>query len=213
MTGTVVIVALSPLSWVPERVDAAAWRAALAEDTVDLVHGLAGTDAAVASAPADLALAAAVRWPTMRVYQLPGDPTGAGDPAGDGFTASDGFTAGMVTAALAAAATDGYQRAAVLCADAPDLPALLVGKLLRPLTTRPVALMPAVGAGLVGVAARLPAPDWLMAASVDEVKAAAPRRSDVAVTPAWGRLRTPADLGRLDPGLEGWDATRLLIGH
>jgi hypothetical protein len=202
---TVVIVALAGVRWAPPGVDAAAWRAALAEDTVDLVQGLAGADAAIAAAPGDLALAEAVRWPTTRVYRL------ADRVASDGF-ASDGFTADVVAAALAGAAADGYLRAAVLCADAPDLPAMLVGKLLRPLTTRPVALAPAVGGGLLGVAATLPAPGWLVAGPVEQVRAAAPHPSQVGLAPAWHRLRTPDDLRRLDAGLEGWEATRTLVG-
>jgi hypothetical protein len=31
-------------------------------------------------------------------------------------------------------------------------------------------------------------------------------------TPEWRRLRGPADLATLDPALEGWDATRALLG-
>ncbi len=77
----------------------------------------------------------------MRVYDLP-EPT--------------------VNAAFAAAAADGFEQAAVIAADAPDVPGLVLGKLLRPLTTRPVAVAPAEReAGLLGVASRLPAPDWL----------------------------------------------------
>jgi hypothetical protein len=45
---------------------------------------------------------------------------------------------------------------------------------------------------------------------VARLRGAAPRRALV-VTPAWRRLRTPADLGGLDPGLEGWEATRALL--
>jgi hypothetical protein len=33
----------------------------------------------------------------------------------------------------------------------------------------------------------------------------------IATAPGWHRLRTPADLTRLDPGLEGWDNTRALL--
>ena len=39
----------------------------------------------------------------------------------------------------------------------------------------------------------------------------APSRSRVALAPDWHRLRTPADLRRLDPGLEGWEETRALL--
>jgi hypothetical protein len=62
----------------------------------------------------------------------------------------------------------------------------------------------------------LPAPDWLPEIDLDTtapdaVRAAAPRPADVVVTPAWRRLRGPADLASLDPAVEGWDATRLLL--
>ena len=58
-----------------------------------------------------------MRWPDTPVHEVP-EPT--------------------VTAALAA--LDGYDQAAVVAADAPDLPGLTLGKLLRPLTSRPVAV-------------------------------------------------------------------------
>ena len=108
-------------------------------------------------------------------------------------------------------------RAAVISADAPDLPGLLIGKLLQPLTTRVAAAAPATNGGLLGVAARLPVPEWLPdldldSASPDDLRAAAPRRAMVAVTPGWHRLRGPDDLRRLDPGLDGWATTRALLG-
>ncbi len=105
----------------------------------------------------------------------------------------------------------------LVAADAPDLPGMLIAKLLRPLTTRPAAAAPATGGpGLLGFAARLPAPEWLPAAGLDdltpqELRRLAPSAVDVAGTPGWHRLRGPADLARLDPGLEGWDATRNLL--
>src|SRR5207248_2054728 len=54
---------------------------------------------------------------------------------------------------FAAAGRDGYDQAAVLAADAPDLPGMLVGKLLRPLSSRPVSVAPALTGGLLGLAA------------------------------------------------------------
>ena len=41
----------------------------------------------------------------------------------------------------------------------------------------------------------------------------APRRSRCTLAPSWHRLRTPADVTRLDPGLEGWEETRALLGN
>ena len=163
---------------------------------VDLLATLSEVEPAIAATAADRALADAVAWPSMRVYDLP-EPT--------------------VNAAFAAAAADGFEQAAVIAPDVPDVPGLVLGKLLRPLTTRPVAVAPAEReAGLLGVASRLPAPDWLPPIDLDGdapaiVRKAAPRPNDVAVTPAWRRLRGPADLATLDPAVEGWDATRLLL--
>jgi hypothetical protein len=119
---------------------------------------------------------------------------------------------------LDAAAADGYDQAAVIAADAPDVPGMVLGKLLRPLTGKPVAVAPGgPGGGLFGVAARLPVPDWLADHDLDSASPAALRRTapeprEVESTPEWRRLRGPADLATLDPALEGWDATRALLG-
>lgn len=163
---------------------------------MDILAGLAEVEPAIACRPEDRALADAVTWPGTRVYELPD------------------LAAPTVLRALE---RDGYAQAAILCADAPDLPAMLIGKLFRPLSTRSVAVAPAVnGAGLLGLAARLPAPEWLPAADLDGtdpagLRAAAPRPPEVAVAPGWHRLLGPEDLRRLDPGLEGWEATRALL--
>jgi hypothetical protein len=191
----IVIALLTAVPWAPPGVDAGSWRRALAEDVVDLLAGLAAADAGIAAGSADRALAEAVAWPGMPVYEVP---------------------APSPYAALQAAAQEGYELAAVVPADAPDLPGLLVGKLLQPLTSRLAAVAPAHGGGLIGLAARLPVPDWLPdvdldAAAPEQIRAAAPRKAQVAVTPGWHRLRGPADLARLDPALEGWDTTRTLL--
>jgi len=187
---------LQPVSWCPPGIDPYAWRTALAEDVVDLVNVLAEADAAIAAPAGDRALADTIAWPTMTVYDVP---------------------APDVRAAFEAAAHDGYDQAAVLAPDAPDLPGLQVGKLLRPLTTRTVAVAPANGGdGLLGVACRLPAPAWLPpinldTASIGELRSAAPRPADVATAPGWRRLRGPADVTTLDLAVEGWEATRALL--
>jgi hypothetical protein len=196
VTRRVVVVPLTAPAWSPPGIALDEWRRALAEDVVDILAALAQAEPAIACTPPDRPLADAVVWPQMRVYELPdlAAPT-----------------------VLGAAAGDGYEQAAIVSPDAPDLPAMLIGKLLRPLTTRTLAVAPAVnGPGLLGLAARLPAPDWLPAvalgdASVARLRAAAPRPADVAVTPGWHRLQTPGDLRHLDPGLEGWEATRALL--
>jgi hypothetical protein len=193
----VVIALLVDVPWHPPGVDAGAWRSALAEDVVDLLATLAEVEPAIAVGPSDRPLAEAIAWPGMPVYDL---------------------ARRTVNAALAAAAADGYEQAVVLAADAADVPALTIGKLLRPLTTRPVAVAPAgPDGGLLGVAARLPAPDWLVEHDLDTGSAAllrqsAPAPADVASTPHWRRLRGPADLASLNPDVEGWDVTRALLG-
>lgn len=197
MPGRVAIALLSPVTWQPPGVDPTAWRHALAEDVVDLLATLQEIEPAIAVVAEDRGLAEAVAWPGMPVYAV---------------SALD------LRSVFSAAAADGYAEAAVLAGDAPDLPGLVVGKLLRPLTTRTLAVAAAEGdgAGLLGVAARLPAPDWLAAMDLDSgslaaLRSAAPRPADVAAAPSWRRLRGPADLAGLDPGLEGWDATRTLL--
>jgi hypothetical protein len=192
----VIITLLRPVAWAPPGVDPERWRSALAEDVVDRLATLSEVEPAIAAVAADRPVADAVAWPSMRVYDLP---------------------AATVNAALAAAAADGFDQAVVIAADVPDVPGLVLGKLLRPLTTKPVAVAPAEhDAGLLGVAARLPVPDWLPPIDLDAgrasvIRKAAPNPGDVAVTAAWRRVRGQADLATLDPAVEGWDATRLLL--
>jgi hypothetical protein len=202
VTRRVVVILLGPVAWAPPGIDSQRWRTALTEDMVDLVVTLREVTPAIAAVAADRTLAEAVAWPGMPIYEVPER---------------------TVNAALAAAEADAYDQAAVLAADAPDLPGLVIGKLLRPLTSRPVAVAPvpavpgaARGPGLLGVAARLPVPDWLPAIDLDrtaprEILAAAPRPGDVAVTADWHRQRTAADLAALDPAVPGWETTRMLL--
>ncbi|MFD0470371.1 hypothetical protein ACFQ0B_20135 [Nonomuraea thailandensis] len=107
-------------------------------------------------------------------------------------------------------------QAAVVSADAPDLPPLLIGKLFRELGRAEITICPAENGGAVAMACALPAPEWadpdLDAYDVvKELRAQAPGPRRVATTPGWHRLRTPQDVERLDPGLEGWDNTRALV--
>jgi len=181
----------------PPGVAPAPWRAALAEDVADLLAGLANVQGAVAVIPADLELAARLIWPGTPVFTV--------DVA-------------RPVAALNAAAEAGYTEAAVIAADAPDIPALHIGKLFRGLGSHLVAAAPAAGGGLVGLAARLPVPQWLVDAdpglddaTVAGLRAAAPGPRAVAESPSWHRLRVPTDVHLLDPDLEGWEATRALL--
>ncbi|GIJ34247.1 hypothetical protein [Micromonospora sediminimaris] len=220
MARRVVVALLAPVAWTPPGVDPVDWRSALAEDVVDLLAMLNEVDTAVAVTRADRWLADAVIWPGTTVYEVP-EPspnavfaalTGARGPAGTDPATGAGPADGTP------ATVDSYEQVAVVAGDAPDLPGLTVGKLLRPLTSRPVAVAPAEGGlpGLLGVAARLPVPSWLPPLDMDAtvpaaVRAAAPRPGDLAVTPSWHRLRGPADLARLDPALDGWEHTRSLL--
>jgi hypothetical protein len=193
----VVVAMLVPVSWSPPGTDLATWRAALAEDVVDLLARLAQAEAAIAATPADRGLAEEIAWPGMRIYEI-SHPT--------------------VLPALKAAAADGFDQAAVIAADAPDLPGMILGKLLRPLESKAVAVAPGgPGGGLLGVATSLPAPDWLAdhdldTASAQSLRRTAPVPGDVTSTPQWRRLRGPADLATLDVALEGWENTRALLG-
>nr|BFE68028.1 hypothetical protein GCM10020092_013290 [Actinoplanes digitatis] len=196
MTRRVVVALLTPVGWSPPGVDLLKWRTALAEDVVDLLAMLAQAELAIAARPEDRALAEEIGWPGMRIYDVP--------------TAT-------VLPVLKAAAADGFDQAAVIAADAADVPGMILGKLLRPLTTRPVAVAPACGQGLLGVAARLPAPDWLPDHDLDtatpvSLRRSAPNPGDIQSTADWRRLRGPADLATLDPALEGWENTRTILG-
>jgi len=190
VTRRAVIVPLIPPRWTPPGTDPLAWRRALAEDVVDLVAGLAEVEPAVAVVPPDRALADALIWPGTRVYEL------------------DALTCDRV---FAAAARDGYDQAALLAPDAPDLPGMLVGKLLRPLSSRTVSVAPALTGGLLALAARLPAPEWLPPVDLDADPDTVAKAGRVALSAGWHRLTGPDSLFRLDPGLEGWAATRALL--
>ncbi|MGK5679094.1 hypothetical protein [Actinoplanes sp. URMC 104] len=197
MTRRLVAALLVPVTWSPPGVDLGAWRAALAEDVVDLLARLAQAEAAIAATADDLELAKEIAWPGMRIYEVP--------------------TATFLPV-LAAASTDGFEQAAVIAADAPDLPGMILGKLLRPLESKAVAVAPGgPGNGLLGLATSLPAPSWLAdhdfdTASAQVVRRGAPKPGDVSSTPEWRRLRGPAELASLDPALEGWENTRALLG-
>ncbi|MEQ4716930.1 hypothetical protein [Nonomuraea sp. B19D2] len=107
-------------------------------------------------------------------------------------------------------------QAAVISADAPDLPPLLVGKLFRELGRAEITICPAQNGGAVAMACALPAPAWADpdlddADIVATLRGQAPGPRRVATTPGWHRLRTREDVEALDPGLEGWENTRALV--
>ena len=180
----------------PPGIAPAAFARALAEDVADLLADLPGLDPVVAAAPDRVADAEDVVWPGTPVLRTP---------------------RGRPVDVLVALAERGYDEAAVVVADAPDLPGLLVAKPFSALSTAPVAAAPAEGGGLVALASRLPVPAWLPVDvdldepyAVERLKAAA-EPGELVVTPSWRRLRRPEDLAGLDPDLEGWEATRALL--
>jgi hypothetical protein len=110
----------------------------------------------------------------------------------------------------------------VVPADVPDLPGLVLAKLFKVLHRTDIGIAPELtGSGCVAIGVSLPLADWIPDDAFDlddnpltRLSATAPRRSRWTLTPSWHRLRTPRDVGRLDPGLEGWEETRaLLAGH
>jgi glycosyltransferase A (GT-A) superfamily protein (DUF2064 family) len=193
VTARYVAVLAGPAVATPPGADPAEFRLAVLEDTYEVVAGLEFVTPVLALTDDDED-AEAITWPGTEVVRT----TGLG-------------------ALLDALAGLGAEQAAVIAHDAPDLPPLLVGKLFRALGGGEVAVCPAKGGGLVALAARLPAPAWLAGVDLDtadapsRLRAAADSPGAVRSGPGWHRLRTPDDLARLDPGLEGWDNTRILL--
>lgn len=191
-----VVVTSSMAGATPPGVDAAAFLAAVAEDTYELVAGLDFvTPVLVTSVPG----MEEIVWPGTPVVEIP-DLSGAA----------------LVRAAFAALPYG--EQAVLLSGDAPDLPPLLIGKLFRALGRAQLAVCPAADGGAVAIASHLPCPDWAQVGFDDDdpvraLRAAAPAPRTVANGPGWHRLRTPGDIARLDPGLEGWDGTRALLSN
>nr|WP_260407863.1 hypothetical protein [Planomonospora venezuelensis] len=188
----------------PPGIDPAAFLAAVAEDSYELAAGLDFVTPVLVTGV-----------PGMDEIVWPGTPVVEIDPGLSGSA----LVAAAFTA-LSAAVPYGGQ-AVLLSGDAPDLPPLLIGKLFRELGRARIAVCPAADGGAVAIAAHLPYPGWADAGfddpdPVKALRASAPGPRTVATGPGWHRLRTPADLGLLDPGLEGWDNTRGLLasgGH
>lgn len=194
----VVLVVPAVGTWAPPGRDPDAWRLALAEDTYEVLAALDRVDVAVAVAGGDeaaVAQVAGLTWPGTPAYAVD-----AGRPVLDAVE-----KAGPAAAVVA------------VSHDVPDLPGLLIGKLFRALGSADVAVCPAEDGSLAAVGVRLPVAEWVAGvapgfdtplATLEELK---PRRHAVAIGPGWHRLRSGADLARLDPGLEGWDATRSIL--
>jgi hypothetical protein len=181
----------------PPGVDDDALVLAMVEDVVDLVSGMQAVEPVLA-VTAGFAAARETVWPGTPVVEV---PPGAG-----------------LLDVVARVAALGADEVTVVAGDAPDLPPLLLGKLHSALTTADVAVCPAEGGGLVAFAVSATPAGWLTSVSpglddsevVEALRRVAPRRA-LSVGPGWHRIRAPYDVGRLDPGLEGWDATRALL--
>lgn len=162
-----------------------------------MLADLDGVDAAIAAVPEEHDVARTLVWPTTALFTV---------------------SAARPVAALQAAERAGYREAAVVVSDVPDVPGLLIAKLFRGLGSHSVAAAPASDGGLFALATGLPVPTWLVAADpelgdadVTSLREASGQSRMVARTLGWRRLRQPADIGTLDPGLEGWDTTRALL--
>ncbi|MDX2969394.1 DUF2064 domain-containing protein [Kribbella solani] len=194
----VVLVAPARGTWAPPGRDSEAWRLALAEDTYEVLAALDQVDVAVAVSGGDdnaVAELSALTWPGTPVYAVDAERP-----------------------VLHAVELAGPAAAVVAVShDVPDLPGLLIGKLFRALSHADIAVTPAEDGSLAAIGVKLPVPGWLtgLAPTFDTplavLESRKPRRHAVATGPGWHRLRSNADLARLDPGLEGWDATRSIL--
>ncbi|NUP00394.1 MAG: hypothetical protein HOW59_20950 [Nonomuraea sp.] len=191
MTRTVAVLVRPHMSQAaPPGVDPHAFLEAVAEDTYEMVAGLELVTPVLVTGVPGLE---EIVWPGTEVITIKDD-----EPLKEVLGRLPG------------------DQAAVIAADAPDLPALLVGKLFRELGRAEITICPAEGGGAVALACTLPAPAWA-APDLDDpdivttLRAQAPGPRRIATTPGWHRLRTAHDVERLDPGLEGWDNTRALV--
>ena len=194
----VVLVVPAEGTWAPPGRSPEPWRLALAEDTYEVLASLDRVDVAVAVAgggEAALAEVGALTWPGTPVYAVD------------------------ATRPVLAAIEQAGPAAAVVAVshDVPDLPGLLIGKLFRALGSADIAVCPAEDGSVAAIGVSLPVAGWVnqfapgFGTALSSLEAAKPRRHAVAVGPGWHRLRSAADIARLDPGLEGWDATRSML--
>jgi hypothetical protein len=161
--------------------------AAMLEDVVDLVAEMQQVEGALVAVADVESAARQVAWPGMPVLVV---------------------AAASIDAGLGTLVEAGADEGALVSADVPDLPALLIGKLFSALTSAEVGVCPADSGALVARGLALDARDAL-----EKLRAAAPRRA-LHVGSGWHRVDGVADAMRLDPGLEGWEATRAwLLGR
>jgi hypothetical protein len=177
----------------PEGIDPANFAAACLLDSYEVVADLIGVTSGIAGPAA----VAEMLWPGA--LHLPADIT---------------------VPVMARQLSDVADELVVIPADLPDLPGLVLAKLFKVLHRTDIAIAPEQdGEGCAAIGVSLPLADWIPddASDLDHnpyerLSAIAPRRRRCTLAPAWHRLRTPADLRRLDPGLEGWEETRALLG-
>jgi hypothetical protein len=180
----------------PPGVHPHAFALATLEDTYEVAAGLNLVRATIACAPEHAGSVASMLW-------------------GD----AELVTSAVVREVLYELEAAGATEVALISGDAPDLPGLSVGKLFRALGRADIAVCPSLQPGSVALAVRLPLAEWLESVELsledpgllDTLSRHAPRRTAVATTPGWHRLCEPEAIALLDPGLEGWEATRTLL--
>jgi hypothetical protein len=188
--AAVVLARYSASRAAPEGIDPTAFGAACLLDSYEVVADLIGVESGIAG-PASVA---EMLWPGA--LHLPAD-----------------ITVPVMARQLSDVADE-------LVVIPPDLPGLVLAKLFKVLHRTDIAIAPEQdGEGCAAIGVSLPLADWIPDDAFDldhnpyeRLSALAPRRSRCTLAPAWHRLRTPADLRRLDPGLEGWEETRALLG-
>jgi hypothetical protein len=188
----VVLARYDASSAAPDGLDPAAFASACLLDSYEVTADLMGVTSGIAGPPS----VAEMLWP------------------GALHLATD-----ITVPAMAHQLSEAADELVVLPADLPDLPGLVLAKLFKVLHRTDIAIAPEQsGNGCAAVGVSLPLADWIPEDAFDmdhnpftRLSAIAPRRSQCTLAPAWHRLRTPADVARLDPGLEGWEETRTLL--
>jgi hypothetical protein len=176
----------------PEGIDSDAFAAACLLDTYEVLADLIDVRSGIAG-PTSVA---EMLWPGA--MHLPPDIT---------------------VATMARQLSEEADELVVVPGDVPDLPGLVLAKLFKVLHRSDIGIAPEHGgSGCAAIGVSLPLADWIPENAFDldqnpfaRLGAIAPRRSRCTLTPTWHRLRTPADVARLDYGLEGWEETRALL--
>lgn len=188
----VVLARYGASSAAPDGIDPNAFAAACLLDSYEVVADLIEVTSGIAGPPS----AAEMLWPGALHVET-----------------------AITVPAMARQLSEAADELVVLPADVPDLPGLVLAKLFKVLHRTDIAIAPEqAGNGCAAIGVSLPLADWIPEDAFDldanpftRLSAIAPRRSRCALSPAWHRLRTPTDVRRLDPGLEGWEETRALL--